>query len=218
MIYITKIPESFHQGDILQNLPKITPNQINFKNVKEYWLKSINSNNLPEKASYLVKPMPVNGIILSQSCDIRPNFSILFAELKDLPPNKLSLTNIERRIKGIKSIIRDDTRMHYFPPSDEIELFKEPKLLDFKSLFLIPYEFFQGNLEKYFVTRLNTVAQKVLCEKISRFFTRFAFEDLIFLTSNEIKFYIDSISDEDKEIARLTIKKLGINSNYRFER
>jgi len=215
MIYITKIPVSLQQGDVLQNLPKITPNQINFEKVKGHWLKSINSNRLPEKASYIVKPMPVNGIILSQSCDIRPNFSILFAELKDLPPNKLSLINLEKRIKGIKSIIRDDTRMHYFPPSDEIELLKEPKLLDFKNLFLIPYEFFQGNLEKYFVARLKNEAQKVLCEKISRFFTRFAFEDIIFLTNSEITSYLDSISDEDKEIAKLTLEKLRINRNSR---
>ncbi|MBA7537899.1 hypothetical protein ES705_30171 [subsurface metagenome] len=65
MIYITKIPESLQQGDVLQNLPKITPNQINFEKVKGYWLKSINSNSLPEKSSFIVKPMPVNGIILS---------------------------------------------------------------------------------------------------------------------------------------------------------
>ncbi|MBA7548838.1 hypothetical protein ES705_41306 [subsurface metagenome] len=55
----------------------------------------------------------------------------------------------------------------------------------------------------------------MLCEKISRFFTRFAFEDIIFLTKGEIPFYLDSIPDEDKEIAKLTLEKLRINSNSR---
>ncbi len=215
MIYLEETPNTLKQGDILQNLPKITPNQINFEEVKEHWLKSINSDKLPEKANYTVKPSLANGVILSQSCDIRPDFSILFAELKNVPSNRLSSKDLERRIKGIKSIIRDDTRAHYFPPSDKIELFKEPKLLDFKSLFLLPYDFFEKSLEKYFVARLKDEAQKVLCEKISRFFTRFAFEDIIFFNNNEITFYLDSISDEDKKIAKQILEKLKINSSSR---
>ena len=208
MIYIKEIPETLQQGDILQNLPKITPNQINFDLIKEHWIRSINSEKLPEKTSFNVKPLLANGVILSQSCDIRPKFSILLAELKDLPPDKLSPTNLEKRIKGIKNIIRDDTRIHYFPPTDEIELFKEPKLLDFKNLFLIPYEFFQENIEKYYVARLKNEAQKVLCEKISRFFTRFAFEDIIFLKNEEKSFYLESLSGEDKNNAIKTLEKL----------
>ncbi len=210
MIYIKEIPDYLNQGDILQNLPKITPNQIDFSKIKEEWLKSLNSDKLPKKASYNVRPFLTTGVILSQSCDIRPNSSILFAELKKLPKDKLSPSNLEKRIKGIKSIIRDDTRIHYFPPSDEIELFKEPKLLDFKNLFLIPYEFFTGSLEKYFVARLKNEAQKVLCEKISRFFTRFAFEDIIFLIKDEINFFLDSLSKEDKEIAKKTLENLNL--------
>ena len=208
MIYIKEIPDTLQQGDILQNLPKITPNQIRFDMIKEHWIKSINSERLPEKVSFKVKPLLANGVILSQSCDIRPNFSILIAELKELPPNKLSPTNIEKRIRAIKNIIRDDTRIHYFPPSDEIELFKEPKLLDFKNLFLIPYEFFQENLEKYYIARLKNEAQKVLCEKIARFFTRFAFEDIMFLKNEEISFYLDFLSDGDKNDAIKTLEKL----------
>ncbi len=217
MIYLTQVPDTLKQGDILQNLPKITPNQINFEKVKDNWSNSIASDKLPKKANYIVRPLLANGVILSQSCDIRSGSSILFAELKNLPINRLSPKDIERRINGIKKIIRDDTRAHYFPPSDEIELFKEPKLLDFKSLFLLPYEFFEENLEKYFVARLINEAQKVLSEKVSRFFTRFAFEDIIFLTPNERAFYLDSIPDEDKKIAKQTLEKIGNRSNLRFQ-
>ncbi|KKM79188.1 hypothetical protein LCGC14_1352440 [marine sediment metagenome] len=208
MIYLTKVPDILKQGDILQNLPKITPNQIDFDKVKENWLNSLESAKLPKKANYIVKPSLANGVILSQSCDIRSGFSILFAELKNLPINRLSSKDLEKRIKGIKNIIRDDTRAHYFPPSNEIELFKEPKLIDFKSLFLLPYKFFEENLEKYFVARLINEAQKVLCEKVSRFFTRFAYEDIIFLTNKEIDVYLESISDEDKNIANQTLDKI----------
>lgn len=208
MIYTKDIPDTLKQGDILQNLPKITPNQINFDDIRESWQKATFSDLLPEKANFLVKPLLANGVILSQSCDIRPSFSILFAELKELKSNKLSPNDIEKRIKGIKRIVRDETRIHYFPKSDEIDLFRKPKLLDFKSLFLIPYEFFHGILENYFVARLKNEAQKVLCEKISRFFTRYAFEDVIFLSNSEVAYYLDSISDIDKKIAKKTLEKL----------
>lgn len=213
MIYIKDIPDTLKQGDILQNLPKITPNQINFDYIRENWQKTIISDDLPEKVNYTVKPLLANGVILSQSCDIRPDFSILFAELKELPANNLSLNNIEKRIKRIKAIVRDDTRIHYFPKFDEIELFKKPKLLYFKSLFLIPYEFFQGILRNYFVARLKSEAQKVLSEKISRFFTRYAFEDVIFLSNIEVAHYLDSLSDIDKKIAKKTLEKLRNNND-----
>jgi len=212
MIYLKQVPDALKQGDILQNLPKITPNQINFEEVKENWLNSILSDELPKIANYIVRPLLTNGVILSQSCDIRSGASILFAELKNLPTNKLSPKDIGKRINGIKKIIRDESRTHYFPPSDDVDLFKESKLLDFKSLFLLPFEFFEENIENYFVARLISEAQKVLCEKVSRFFTRYAFEDIIFLTPNEIAVYLDSIPDEDKKIAKQTLEKIGNRS------
>ena len=217
MIYLSQVPDTLKQGDILKNLPKITPNQINFEEVKEYWLNSVESDQLPKKANYIVRPSLADGVILSQSCDIRSGFSILFAELNNLPTNRLSPNDLEKRIKGIKNILRDDTRAHYFPPNEEIEFFKEPKLLDFKSLFLLPYEFFEDNLEKYFVARLIDEAQKVLCEKVSRFFTRFAFEDVIFFTNDEIASYLDSISEEDRGIAKQTIEKIRNRSKLIYQ-
>jgi len=145
---------------------------------------------------------------LSQSCDIRQGYSILFAELTDLPENKLSVNNIKKRVKGIRNIIRDETRFYYFPPMEQIEFFKKPKLLDFKSLFLIPYEFFQNNIQYFYVCRLKEPALKVLIDKITRFFSRLAFEDIMFLNGDEIKFHLGQLSGEDRSNAEMTLREL----------
>ncbi|MHA1488947.1 MAG: hypothetical protein ACTSRI_04755 [Promethearchaeota archaeon] len=73
-----------------------------------------------------MKPILSNGVILSQSCDIRQGFSILFAELKNIPENKLS-SSPKKRIENIKKITIFPLimKLHYFPPDNEIELFKE---------------------------------------------------------------------------------------------
>ena len=84
-------------------------------------------------------------------------------------------------------------------------------ILDFKTLFLIPYEFLNENIKEYFIARLKSSARNVLCEKISRFFTRYAFEDVMFLNNDEITPYLDSISKEDRKVAEETLEKLRIN-------
>ena len=208
MIYDKNTPKTLEQGDILRNIPKITPNQINFDQIKDYWKNTFQSKMLPIKGTFQVKPILSNGVILSQSCDIRPGFSILFAELTDIPENKLS-SSLKKRIRNIKKIIRDDTRIHYFPPDNEIELFKEPKLLDFKSLFFIPFEFFQDNIHNFFIGRLQNNALKVLIEKISRFFTRLAYEDVMFLSRDEISQYLNELTEEERIIAENTIKEFN---------
>ena len=206
MIYDKNIPKTLEQGDILENIPKITPNQINFDQIKDYWKNTFQSKTLPTKGIFQVRPILSNGVILSQSCDIRSGFSILFAELTRVPKNKLS-SSPKKRIKTIKKIIRDDTRIHYFPRDDEIKLFKEPKLLDFKSLFSIPFKFFQDNIQNFFVGRLKSIALKVLIEKISRFFTRLAYEDVMFLSGDEIPQYLNELLEEERIIAEKTIKE-----------
>ena len=208
MIYDKDIPKTLEQGDILKNIPKITPNQINFDHIKDYWKNTFQSKTLPTKGTFQVKPILSSGVILSQSCDIRPGFAILFAELKNIPENKLS-SSPKKRIENIKKIIRDDTRIHYFPPDNEIELFKEPKLLDFKNLFFIPFEFFQDNIQYFFIGRLKSYALKILIDKISRFFTRLAYEDVMFLSGDEISQYLNELSEEERIIAVNTIKEFS---------
>lgn len=207
MIYEIVEPTHLQQGDILKDIPKITPHQINFNQLKTFWDENLQKDSLPELGRFDVRPILSNGVILSQTCDIRPGFSILFAELKDLPPNKLS-PNPKKRFRGIKRILRDETRAHYFPPDENIELFEEAKLLDFKSLFFLPYEFFEKNLQIYFVVRLKDEALAVLTDKISNFFTRLAYEDLMFLSGEELTHYLESLSEEERNSAQKSIESL----------
>ncbi|MHA1791030.1 MAG: hypothetical protein ACTSVI_00205 [Promethearchaeota archaeon] len=210
MIYSKNIPKTLNQGDILENIPKITPNQINFDQINDYWRRSSNSNELPRAGTFQVKPILSNGVILSQTCDLRPGFSILFGEIVEIPNNVLS-SNVKKRIKTIRKIIRDDTRYHYFPSDSEITFFKKPKMLSFKSLFFIPFDFFQGNIQDYFVARLKDHALKVLKEKISRFFTRLAYEDVMFLSGDEISTYLSGLSEDDRTVVENTINEYKKN-------
>jgi hypothetical protein len=210
MIYNTEIPNNLEQGDIYRNLPKITPIQLNFLEIKEIWLKY--SKEFDEKGvpsdliSLKVQPTIANGVIISQSCDIRPNNSILFGELKE-SKDKFS-DNVIKRINQIKKILYDETKNHYFPFNLSIEILKTPKILDFSSFFLIPYEFLKDNIKNYFVARLNPEARIVFCEKISRFFTRLAFERAIYYNDLELREYLKELSPEELELIRDLFKRI----------
>ena len=82
-------------------------------------------------------------------------------------------------------------------------------MLDFKSLFFIPFEFFQDNIQNFFVGRLKSNALKVLIEKISRFFTRLAYEDVMFLSGDERSHYLNELSEEERITAEKTIKEFS---------
>jgi Txe/YoeB family toxin of Txe-Axe toxin-antitoxin module len=211
MIYNTKIPINLEQGDIYRNLPKITPIQLNFLEIKDIWLKYSKEFEEKEVPSDLitlkVQPIRANGVIISQSCDIiRPDTSILFGELKE---NKDKFSdNVEKRINQIKKIIYDETRNHYFPSDSSIKILKTPKILDFSTFFLVPYEFLKDNIKNYFVARLNPEARVVLGEKISRFFTRLAFERAIYYNDLELREYLKELSPEELELIRDLFKRI----------
>jgi len=211
MIYNTIIPDALEQGDICFNLPKISSAQINFSDKEKDWLhnlKLFEDNKIPdEPIIFNASPVKANGVVLSQSCDIRLGSSILFAELKERKEHFLEST--KRRIKQIKKIINDETRFHYFPPDSSISIFGDPKILDFKSLFLIPYDFLKANLKNFFVARLIPDARIVLCEKISKFFTRLAFENAMYFTNEEIEEYLKDMSKEDIESINRVLLKLN---------
>ncbi|MEX2757179.1 MAG: hypothetical protein Q6365_017520 [Candidatus Sigynarchaeota archaeon] len=63
---------------------------------------------------------------------------------------------------------------------------EEPRIIDFKSLFMVPYDSLKKNLKTFFVARLIPDARVVLQEKITRFFTRLAYDESIFLTDAEL--------------------------------
>ena len=193
MIYLKEIPRSLEQGDICNNLPKISPLQINFGNIKEFWIENIKQaeSSIPTKPIILeTQPSLACGVILTQSCDIRPGSAILFAELRERKEDPFS-PKPKGRMNQITKILHTETRFHYFPIDNSIEILKTQKVLDFMTLFIIPYDFLHDNIKNFFVARLISDAQQVLREKISRFFTRLAFDDIMFLTNDEIGKYIE---------------------------
>ncbi|HEY0087717.1 MAG TPA: hypothetical protein VGB37_02670 [Candidatus Lokiarchaeia archaeon] len=210
MIYNTIVPNNLEQGDIYRNLPKITPIQLNLLEIKDIWLKYSKEFEEKEVPSDLIRlkvqPIRANGVIISQSCDIRPNNSILFGELKE---KKDKFTdNVIKRINQIDKILYDETRNHYFPSDSSIEILKTPKILDLFTFFLVPYEFLKDNIKNFFVARLNPGARVVLCEKISRFFTRLAFERAMYYSDLELKEYLKELSSEELELIRNLFKRI----------
>ncbi len=201
MIYLKDIPKSLEQGDICCNLPKISPTQINFSIIKEFWIENIKQaeSGIPKKPIILeIQPSLSCGVILTQSCDIRPGSAILFAELRERKEEPFS-SKPKGRMNQITKILHTETRFHYFPIDNSIEIFEVQKVLDFMTLFIIPYDFLKDNIKNFFIARLISDAQQVLREKISKFFTRLAFDDIMFLTNEEIAKYIkkNKLNSED---------------------
>ena len=214
MIYNTIVPNNIEQGDIYRNLPKITPIELNFLKIKEIWIeysKEFEEKEIPNNIIQLkAKPVKADGVILSQSCDIRPNTSILFGELRN---NENDFSNSAKsRLNQIKKILHDETRNHYFPSSSKIKILNTPKILDFFTLFLVPYEFLVDNIKNFFVARLIPEARVVLCEKISRFFTRLAFERAMYYSDIELEEYLKKVTSEEKK----QIKDLFLRINRKF--
>ncbi len=190
MIYDSKTPKILMQGDICHNLPKISSSQINFLYNKDKWIENIRGQIPTEVISFKTFPSLSCGVVLNQSCDIRPESSILFAELIERTEEPFS-TKLKGRLKQIRKILHDETRTHYFPANNSIDILRLPKILDFKILYSVPYQFLHDNLDLFFVARLNNDALNVLREKISRFFTRLAFEDIMFLNNEEVRKYAE---------------------------
>jgi len=63
-------------------------------------------------------------------------------------------------------------------------------VIDFRKIFTIPYNVLMNNYDDFFVARLKQPLNDVLKEKISRFFTRLAFEDIYFYENDEILYLV----------------------------
>ncbi|MHA1168500.1 MAG: hypothetical protein ACTSRU_11805 [Candidatus Hodarchaeales archaeon] len=86
--------------------------------------------------------------------------------------------------------------------------------MNFENIFQVPYDIINSNISVFFVARLKSPARKVLCDKISRFFTRLAFEEIIFLTDEEIKARISRnkiTQEEAEEVLKLVDRSLEIS-------
>ncbi len=186
MIYEVDRNGLIEQGDILKNLPRIPLN--NFENWSEY-VKILNSKaGIPPPIELTFTPIITKGVLLTQSCDIREGEIIVFAELIE----KSNLSNSAKgKINDIKKIIRDETRFHFFPQDEKISELEVPMVIDFRKIFTIPFNVLINNYDDYFVARLKRTLNDVLKEKIARFFTRLAFEDVYFYGNDEILFLLN---------------------------
>ncbi len=191
---------SFEQGDIFKNLPKFSQ-FIDDDKKFQAWnanITQINNKKLPsEPLSFEIYPKPTMGILLNQDCDIERAHNLVFAEIKKR--NEKFSSNLSKSYNSKLKIVRDETRFHYLPPWDPKENEIMPWIVDFLTIFLVPIGLIKNNINQYYVTRLNPDIKLIFKDKISRFFTRLPFEDLIFLNPKErLEYKKDkNLSDEE---------------------
>lgn len=219
MAYLLEHDNYIEQGDICSNLPNCLPsNLISESGSKwENYVSSLKSGEKPA-VKLLVYPSPTWGVVLSQTCDIEhpKGDSIIFAELikydkyKDI--EKLSKGRQETYIKDILRVLRRQPRKHYLP-----KLFKNgeiygPWYVIFHTIFFVPVELVTNNINLFWKARLKEPLRDVLKEKISRFFTRLAFEECLFFSNKEIPYYIEVEGRVKEEIMKIR-KKCGIQDS-----
>ena len=93
MIYDNNIPSTLEQGDICHNLPKISADQAFSSTSNDdihssnFWEDFSQSGSSGQKKEWQLSIIPIftRGIILSQTCDLRPGASVLFAEIRENP-------------------------------------------------------------------------------------------------------------------------------------
>ncbi|MHA1650943.1 MAG: hypothetical protein ACTSYB_12175 [Candidatus Helarchaeota archaeon] len=214
MFYSLKHENKIEQGDICNNLPKFIPSKlISEEGTDHVWKNYINSLEKGETPAvkFSILPSPTWGVALTQTCDIenaKKGDSILFAELinydnyQDI--NQLSNKKKKKYIDKILDAIRNKPRTHYFPELtiNEHERYG-PWSLDFSTIFFVPMDLIKDNIDLFWKARLINPAKEVLKEKISRFFTRLAFEECIFFSSDEITYYIKYRNRDKEKIMRI---------------
>lgn len=186
MIYDFDRNGLIEQGDILRNLPRIPLN--NYENWDKY-AKVLNSESeIPPPLELIFTPISTKGVLLTQSCDIREGEILVFAELIE---KTFNATTSKGKVNDINKIVRDETRFHFFPQDRNHRDLQHPMVIDFRKMFTIPFNVIMSNYDEYFVARLKRPLNDVLKEKISRFFTRLAFEDVYFYEEDEILYLIN---------------------------
>ena len=222
MFYTLNHEDKIEQGDICYNLPKFLPSDLIPEKpstlVWDNYLESLRENNIPD-VKFSVLPSPKWGVILTQTCDIenaKEGSSILVAELnkiedyqkfEDITSNKKK----KKRINEIIDIIRNEPAIHYFP---ELVLNNNdilgPWELAFKMIFFVPIDLIKNNKEIFWKARLISPGLEVLKEKISRYFTRLAFEECLFFSKNENEYYIEYKNRKKEEIMKIR-RKCGVD-------
>ncbi len=205
LIYIKAHENKLQQGDILDNVPYF---ELMDDIMQDIWIKELKSEIDPYDYK-LPQPIGVKCILLSQNCDIRKGNKLIFAKI--IEKTDFSI-NVRKRAKQINKIIRNETRTHYLPGSNHIDKLKHPHLIDFKEIFVVASDMIINNLDLFFIARLKLPAVKILQDKISRFFTRLAYDEEIFYTDEELISRINdnkfSINDVNKALTSVGRKTL----------
>ncbi len=215
MLYTLNHKDKLEQGDICCNLPKFLPSDLipeePSTHVWDNYLESLRENSIPD-VKFFILPSPKWGVILTQTCDIenaKEGSSILVAELNEIEDYKKfeelpSITKKKSRIDNIIKTIRNEPAKHYFPElmfnNNEI---LGPWELDFKMIFFVPPDLIKKNKDLFWKARLKNPGLEVLKGKISRYFTRLAFEECLFFSKNENEYYIDYKGRNKEEIIKI---------------
>ncbi len=223
MLYTLNHEDKIEQGDICYNLPKFLPSDLipeePSTSVWDNYLESLRENKTP-KLKYSLFPSPTWGVVLSQTCDIenaKDDFSILFAELNEIKDYKNidDLPSIKKKRSHIQNIIdtiRNEPATHYLPQLyiDNYRILG-PWKLNFKKIFFVRLELLKNNKDLFWKARLKSPGLEVLKDKISRFFTRLAFEECLYFSHNENEFYIDDRRKGKREEIMKTRRECGYN-------
>lgn len=210
MFYTLNHENKIEQGDICYNLPKFLPSDLiseePTESIWDNYIESLRNNKIPA-VKFSILPSPKWGVILSQTCDIenaKENASMIIAELnsyKDYHNIKelSSKTKKKDYIEKLIDTIRNEPAKHYFPELDlkNAERYG-PWELDFRTIFFVPIDLVKNNKDIFWRARLISPGVEVLKEKISRFFTRLAFEECVFFSNIENEYYID-LKKRDRE-------------------
>jgi len=222
MFYTLNHEDKVEQGDICCNLPKFLPSDLISQEpsttVWDNYLERLRENNVPD-VMFSVLPSPKWGVILTQTCDIanaKEDSSILVAELNEIEDHQNfedlpSKTKKRSHIDNIIKTIRDEPAKHYFP---QLHLNNHeilgPWELNFKMIFFVPADLIKNNKEIFWKARLISPGLEVLKEKISRFFTRLAFEECLFFSKAENEYYIKFKNRDEEEIMEIR-RKCGVD-------
>jgi len=192
---------SLKQGDILKNIPYL---KLNFLVKSTYEFDKPRLNQCDKIISEIIEngePIQIETflnstfvILATQDCDIRPEYNLTFFPLKIINPSKKKETR-----SYFKDRVRETTRFFYLPKLKKLNF---PVIGPFYAIlqlpFTIPYDLIEKNLEKCWFARINEYATKVYVAKISHYYTRLPFEELIFAENEEICNYLEEYRDKFK--------------------
>lgn len=210
IIYETKDEidiKEIRQGDIFKNIPYYSPdflmknlNQDNqeIKNETENIFQEIMRNGEVLAVESVI--FPTWAILASQDCDIRKDYDLLFFPIVKYK----ELKEQDNKKKFIEDDIREWNRFMFLPKNYIDSSKVGPFRVLLQNPFYLSYEILEKNIKYCWVSHISDKARKIFLGKITNFFTRLPFDELIFLEFSEIEEYfqikwLDAWNNKEKE-------------------